>query len=124
MAQYTYEQLRDMTVAQLRDIAKDVESEEIKGYSTMHKDHLLPALCKVFGIHIHHAAAGAQKTRMKANIAKLKARLAEAAAKKDYAQAARARRQIHKLKHQLRTMAVRADMAAAHAPGAKAEKKE
>jgi excinuclease UvrABC helicase subunit UvrB len=121
MANYSYEQLRDMTVAQLRDIAKDIPDEKLKGYSTMHKDHLLPALCQIFGIHVHHAAAGEQKARIKGAIRKLKQRLAEAAAKKDYPTMARTRRQIHGLKHQLRTMAVKADMAAAHVPGAKAQ---
>ena len=45
MAEYKYKQLKDMTVAALRDIAKDIQPA-IEGYSTMHKDHLLPAMCK------------------------------------------------------------------------------
>ena len=42
---YTYEQLHVMTVAQLREIAQGIEHEAVQGFSTMHKDHLLPALC-------------------------------------------------------------------------------
>jgi protein-arginine kinase activator protein McsA len=101
---YTYEQLKDMTVANLREIAKDIQPA-IEGYTTMHKDHLLPAMCKSLGIHIHHAAQGAEKTRIKATITKLKARREEAMGKGDHAQLALAKDQIHTLKRRLRHMA-------------------
>ncbi len=105
MAQYTYEQLKDMTVAQLRDVAKGIQNDELEGSMTMHKEQLIPILCKVMNIHIHHAAGGAEKARMKALIKKLKARRDEAAAKKDYALLGSTRRQIHTLTHRLRVMA-------------------
>ena len=104
MAEYKYEQLKDMKVTELRDIAKDV-TPAIEGYTTMHKDHLLPALCKALNIHIHHAAEGAEKTRIKAVIRKVKARRNEAMTKKDLKQQALAREQIHTLKRRLRHMA-------------------
>jgi protein-arginine kinase activator protein McsA len=93
-----------MTVTQLRDIAKDVQPQ-IEGYTTMHKDHLLPALCKALGIHIAHAAHGAEKTRVKGVIRKLKARRDDAVGKKDRKQQALSRGQIHALKRRLRKMA-------------------
>ena len=102
---HTYEELKGMTVAQLRDIAKDVQHEVLQGFMTMHKDHLLPALCKVLNIHMHHAAEGAEKTRIKGIIRKVKARRDEAMAKKDLKQQALARAQIHTLKRRLRYMA-------------------
>ncbi len=104
MAEYKYEQLKDMKVTELRDIAKDV-TPAIEGYTTMHKDHLLPALCKALNIHIHHAAQGTEKTRIKGLIRKIKTRRDEAMAKKDLKQQALAREQIHTLKRRLRYMA-------------------
>ena len=104
MAEHKYEQLKDMTVAQLREIAKDLQPQ-IEGYTTMHKDHLLPALCKSLGIHTHHAAQGVEKTRIKGVIRKLKTRRDEAWGKKDRKQQAIARGKIHTLKRRLRKMA-------------------
>ena len=37
---YTYEELKKKTVAQLRKIASGVEHEAVKGYTQMHKEHL------------------------------------------------------------------------------------
>ena len=56
---YTYEQLSEMNVAQLRDIAKGIDHEAVHGFSTMHKEKLIPALCTALGIeaHKHHTAA-------------------------------------------------------------------
>ena len=73
MAEYTYDQLRKMTVAKLREIADGHPDESLQGHSTMHKDKLLPILCKVLGIPTHHIAHGAEKTRLKGEIRKLKA---------------------------------------------------
>ena len=39
---HTYDELHNMTVAQLRDIAKKVDHEAVRGYTTMHKHELLP----------------------------------------------------------------------------------
>jgi hypothetical protein len=104
MAEYKYEQLKDMKVTELRDIAKDVQPA-IEGYTTMHKDHLLPALCKSLNIPVHQAAQGAEKTRIKGVIRKIKAKRDEAVTKKDLKQQVLAREQIHTLKRRLRFMA-------------------
>ena len=60
---HTYEELHDMTVAQLRDVAQGVEHEAVAGYSTMHKEDLLKALCVAFGVeaHVHHEVVGIDK---------------------------------------------------------------
>src|SRR5688572_17091215 len=47
---HTYEELKKKTVAELRDIAKDIEHEAVQGFTQMNKDHLLPAICKALGI--------------------------------------------------------------------------
>ncbi len=104
---YTYEQLKDMTVAQLREIAKGVENEAVQGYSTMHKDHLLPALCKALGIeaHVHHVAALAAKTEVKKQIRALKAKRDELDGTHDHKHLAAIRHQIRGLKRKLRKAA-------------------
>ena len=60
---HTYEELHAMTVAQMRDLAQGVEHEAVTGYSTMHKEQLLTALCTAFGIeaHVHHEVIGIDK---------------------------------------------------------------
>ena len=108
MAEYTYEQLKGMTVAQLRQIAQDLDSKELEGFSVMHKEALLPILCRLMGIHTHHAAEGANKTQIKAAIRKLMAKREAAQASGDHAQAEFARHQVHVLKHRLRRMALQA----------------
>ena len=108
MAEYTYEQLKNMTVADLRKIADGIKHDALEGHSTMHKDHLLPALCKALNIQVHHVAVGAHKTQIKALIRRLKTQRDEATKAKDYAKLADLRQQIHTLKHRLRRMAVNA----------------
>ncbi len=105
MATYTYEQLKVMTVADLRQIADGIQDPALEGHSTMHKDHLLPLLCKVLKIPTHHAAVGAEKTTLKAGIRQLKARRDEVIASGDRAKAAFLRRQIHSRKRRLRRLA-------------------
>jgi hypothetical protein len=65
---YTYEALREKTIAELRDIAKDVPHEAVQGNSQMNKEHLLPALCKALGVDTieHHQAVGIDKPGIKA----------------------------------------------------------
>ena len=41
---YTFDQLKGMTVAQLREIAAGIEHEAVKGYTQLNKEHLLTAL--------------------------------------------------------------------------------
>jgi hypothetical protein len=106
MADYTYEQLKEMTVADLRQIAEGVKNAELEGCSTMHKDHLLPILCKALGIHIHHAAKGTEKSRIKGLIHKLRAQRDEAIAQGQHAKLPTIRHLIHMYKHQLRRMAL------------------
>ena len=97
---YTYEQLKDMTVAQLREIAGGIQHDAVHGFSTMHKEKLLPAICQALGIeaHAHHHAVGINKVQLKARIKKLKADRDAALAKKDSEGQRAARKEIHKLK--------------------------
>lgn len=76
MAEYTYDQLHKMTVAELREIAKGIEDERVQGYSQLHKEQLLPILCEVLGIdtHAHHEVVGIDKAPIKQQIRALKER--------------------------------------------------
>jgi DNA-binding IclR family transcriptional regulator len=105
---HTYEELHGMTVAALRDLAQGIEHEALHGYSTMHKEQLLPALCTALGIeaHEHHEVVGIDKDAVKARIRTLKAerdRLVEAG---DSKQLKRVRRRIRGLKRKIRKATV------------------
>ena len=101
----TYHELRSKTLAQLRDIAKDVKDDRVQGYSQMKKDHLLPALCQALGIegHEQHAVTGIDKSSIKARIRELKEQREKALDAHDHHALHSLRRQIHHLNHQLRS---------------------
>ena len=101
---YTYHELKAKTLQELRDIAKDVTSEAVQGFSQMNKDHLLPALCKALGIdaHEHHAATGIDKPAIKAKMRELKRKRDAALEAHDHALIKSLRRQIHGLNRQIR----------------------
>ncbi|HEX5834312.1 MAG TPA: hypothetical protein VFY34_10685, partial [Pyrinomonadaceae bacterium] len=70
---YTYEQLKHMTLADLREIAKGSEHEAVQGYTQLNKEHLVGALAKALGIqHTHHDVVGIDKASIKARIRQLK----------------------------------------------------
>jgi len=97
---YSYEELKGKTVAELREIAKDV----VGGSSQMNKDHLLPALCKALGIetHAHHQVHGVDKPALKTRMRELKAERSRALDTHDHERLKSIRRDLHKLNHQLR----------------------
>jgi protein-arginine kinase activator protein McsA len=105
MAEHKYAELKSMTVAKLREIAQGIQSPELEGYSTWHKEQLLPVLCKLLNIPMHHIAHGAEKTRVKGVIRKLETKREEVLKAHDYKRLTIVRRQIHVLKHKLRNMA-------------------
>jgi len=109
---HTYEELKKKTIAELREMAKDMDHEAVQGYTQMNKDHLLPALCKAFGIdsHEHHAAALAEKSAIKQKMRDIKSARAQALESGDRELARRLSRQYHGLNHTLRTSAKRATL--------------
>ena len=99
---YTYEQLKHMTLADLREIAKDNTHEAVQGYTQMNKEHLIGALAKALGIqHTHHDVVGIDKASIKARIRQLKTQRAAALEAHDHAQLKAVRRNIHRLKRQI-----------------------
>jgi DNA-binding IclR family transcriptional regulator len=105
---YTYDELKKKTVAELREIAKDIEHEAVQGYSQLNKEHLLDALCQALEIdkHEHHEVVGINKAALKVKIRALKKRRDEALSAHDHAELKRVRRQIHGLKRKIRKSTV------------------
>ena len=105
---HTYEELHEMTVAQLRDVAQGLEHEAVSGYSTMHKEDLLEALCTALGVeaHVHHEVVGIDKGAIKARIKELKIERNKAIDSGDGKELKRIRRQIHRLKRTIRRATV------------------
>ena len=102
---YTYHELKEKTIQELRDIAKGVEKQDaVQGYSQLNKDHLLPALCKALGIpiHEHHDAIGINKQAMKAKMRELKKDRQAALEAHDAAKLKSIRRHIHHFNHRIR----------------------
>jgi hypothetical protein len=101
---HTYEELKHKTVAELREIAKGIEHEAVKGFTQMNKEHLLPAICKALGIdtHVHHVADVSVKGGLKARLRTLKAERDKALAAHDAKQLKSVRRQMHNLKRRVR----------------------
>lgn len=100
---YTHNELKHKTLAELRDIAKDIDHDAVKGYTQLHKEHLVTALCQALNIemHEHHDVVGIDKTAIKSRIKELKKKRDAALAAHDHSQLKQARRSIHRLKRQI-----------------------
>ena len=100
---YTHNELKHKTLAELRDIAKDIEHEAVQGYTQLNKEHLIVAICNALGIemHEHHQVVGIDKASIKSRIKELKKRRDAAIAAHDRKQLKTARRGIHRLKRQI-----------------------
>jgi low affinity Fe/Cu permease len=100
---YTHAELKQKTVAELREIAATIEHEAVKGHSQMNKEHLLVALCTALNIdmHEHHQVVGIDKSKVKNRIQAMKDRLAAAIAAGDRKQIRFCHRQIHRQKRNI-----------------------
>jgi hypothetical protein len=100
---HTFEELKKKTVAQLREIAAEVQHEALQGFTQLNKEHLLAALCKAFNIdmHQHHEVKDLNKGEIKAQIRDLKKKRDEALTAHDHGQLKDVRRQIHHLKRMI-----------------------
>src|SRR5260370_17217589 len=96
---YTHKELKHKTLAELRDIAKDIEHEAVQGYTQLNKEHLIVAICKALNIdmHAHHEVVGIDKATIKSRIKELKERRTGALAAHDHAQLKPFLRPIHPL---------------------------
>ncbi len=105
---YTFKELKDKTVAQLKEIASGVDHEAVKGYTQMNKDHLLKAICEALGIdtHEHHEVVGLDKSSIKSKIKELKKKRDKALKVHDHKKLKKIRREIKSLKNELRRATV------------------
>ena len=103
MADHTYEELRGMTVVQLREVARGIEHEAVRGYSQLRKDQLIPVICEALGLemHAHHEVVGVNKSEIKAQIKALKTDRDTALEAHDHEGLKLVRRKIHRLKRKL-----------------------
>ncbi len=99
---YTYKELKHKTLAELREIAKDIQHEAVQGYTQLNKEHLLKALCTALDIREHHEVVGIDKTAIKSRIKALKQEREKALAAHDSKQLAAVRSRIKTLKRKLR----------------------
>ena len=99
---YTFEELKHKTVVELREIAKGIEHDAVRGYTQMNKEHLLVAISKAIGIkHEHHEVVGVDKASIKARIRDLKKKRDEALSAHNHDELKVVRRTIHRLKRQI-----------------------
>ena len=105
---YTFEKLKKMTVAQLREIAKETDHEAVQGYSQLNKEHLLKALCTALKIEMttKHKAVGINKTGIKSKIKELKNKRDEAITEHNHKELKLVRKKIHRLKRTLHKAAL------------------
>ncbi len=102
---HTFDELKHLTVAQLREIAAGLKDDSVQGYTQLNKEHLLVLLCKALHIdtHIHHhTKATFNKAATKGKIKKLKAKRDEALQAHDSKQLKIVRRHIHRLKREIK----------------------
>ena len=97
---YTYEELKHKTIAQLREITAGIDHPAVQGFTQLHKEQLLPGLCKALGIdrHVHHHVEGINKSELKKKINELKKERDDALAAHDKQRLKAARRKMHSLK--------------------------
>ena len=103
-----FEDLKHMTVTELREIAAGIPNDAIKGHSQMNKEHLLKAICHALKIdmHAHHEVVGINKLEIKAQIRQLKKQRDEMVGSGDHENLHMIRRRIHHLKRELRKATV------------------
>lgn len=100
---YKYRELKHKTVAELREIARGIEDEAVKGYTQLNKEHLLEAICKALNIdmHVHHDVIGVDKKKIKKKIRELKKLRDESLEAHDHRRLKRVRDQIKHYKRVL-----------------------
>ena len=101
---YTYHELREKNVHELREIAKGIDDEAVRGYTQLNKEHLLAAIAKALHIPTveHHVESGYDKSANKVKMRELKAKRDAAVDAGDHAALRGIRRQLHALNHEIR----------------------
>lgn len=106
--EHTFEELKKKNVGELRDVAKGIDHEAVKGASQMNKEHLLEHICKALNIdmHVHHHVEGLDKTPIKKKMKELKRKRDEAKANHDHAALKDILRRMHTYKRKIKKATV------------------
>ena len=104
---YTFKELKKKRVAELKEIASGIEHEAVKGYTQLTKDNLLKAICEALSLEMReiHEVKGLDKSKIKAEIKKLKKKRDKAIEAKNKTELKNIRLQIKNFKKQLRKAA-------------------
>lgn len=102
--EYTFKDLKEKTVADLREIAKSIEHEAVQGYTQLNKEQLLAAICEALGIETRakKKVVGVDRGKIKAEIRGLKVERDAALEAHDHKQLKAIRRKIRSLKRTIR----------------------
>ena len=105
---HTYEELKSRKVDDLREIAKELDHEAVKGYTQLNKAKLLEAICTALGLetHEHHEVVGIDKASIKAKIHALKIKRDEILSSSSRDGLKEVLRDIHRMKRKIRRATV------------------
>lgn len=105
---HTYEELKSKKVDDLREIAKELDHEAVKGYTQLNKAKLLESICIALGLdtHEHHEVVGIDKTVVKTRIRTLKAKRDEILSSSSRDGLKEVLRDIHRMKRKIRRATV------------------
>jgi DNA-binding IclR family transcriptional regulator len=106
--EYSCSELKKKTAAQLKEIAAGINHDAVRGYSTMHKEQLVEAICIALGIDLqeHHVAVGINKKKIKSEIKALKVEREKAIEAQNNEELKKIRKKIKLLKNKLRRAVV------------------
>ena len=104
---HTYDELHNLTVAGLREIAEAQDSDDLTGYKSLKKADLLALVCKVLGVETleQHAVKGIDKAAIKAQMRELRVARNAAIEAHDHTELRIVRRKIHSLNRKIRRAA-------------------
>ena len=105
---HTYEELKSKKVDDLREIAKELDHDAVKGYTQLNKAKLLEAICTALGLdtHEHHEVVGIDKASIKAKIRALKTKRDEILSSSNRDGLKAVLRDIHRMKRKIRRATV------------------
>ncbi len=103
-SEYTYHDLKAMTVAQLRELAAGLDHPAVQGYTQLRKAQVLEGLCTAMGIemHEHHEVVGVNRGAVRTQIGEWKRKRQAALEAGDHEQLKFARTRIRRLKRKIR----------------------
>ncbi len=102
--EHTFHDLNRLTVAQLREIAAEIDHPAVSGYTQKRKTEVLAGICTALGLemHEHHDAKGINKTTVKTQIKEWRVKRDTALEAGDHAQLKMARTKMRRLRRKIR----------------------